>query len=66
MTTATKGEATGVIIVDFSKGKMNSTTQYLAEYFGAAKIIEDPENYGYTQSGYEEDIKVIVNPEPVK
>jgi hypothetical protein len=62
MTTSAKGDATGVIIVDLSGGKMSGTTKYLAEYFGAAKIIEDPANNGYTQSGYKEDIKVIVNP----
>ncbi len=64
MTTGTKGQPTGVIIVDMTKGKKAGTTKYLAEYFGATQIIEDPQNYGYKQSGYKEDIKVIVNPAP--
>lgn len=57
-------ENQGTVIVDFTKGEKAGTTKYLAEYFEASKIIEDPENYGYAQSGYKEDIKVIVTPAP--
>lgn len=62
MITEQKGTTSGVVIVDMTKGKKTGTTKFLAEYFGAVKIIEDPENYGFTQSGYEEDVKIIVNP----
>jgi len=58
-------ESQGVIIVDMTGGAKSGTTKYLAEYFGATKIIEDPANYGMTQSNYKEDIKIIITPEVV-
>lgn len=65
MVTEPKAEKNqGTIIVDMTKGEKAGTTKYLADYFGASKIIEDPENYGYTKSGYKEDIKIIITPSP--
>jgi len=64
LTTNGSTGANGVIIVDLTGGEMSGTTKYLAEYFGATQIIEDPETHGYSQSNYEEDIKVIISPDP--
>ena len=63
MTTYGKDNSdTGIVVIDFSKGEKSGTAKYLAEYFGASKVIENPETYGFAQTGYKEDIRVIVYP----
>ncbi|MBD3280410.1 hypothetical protein GF389_02710 [Candidatus Dojkabacteria bacterium] len=63
MTTYGKDDSdTGYVIIDFSKGEKSGTAKYLAEYFGASKVIENPEFYGFEQTDYSEDIRVIVYP----
>lgn len=52
----------GFVIIDFSAGEKSGTVRYLSDYFGASKIIEDPQNYDFEQTGYDEDIRVVVYP----
>ncbi|MBN1332063.1 LCP family protein [Candidatus Dojkabacteria bacterium] len=62
ITSAKDTKGSGFVIIDFSKGEKSGTAKYLADYFGAARVIENPETFGFTKTNYKEDIRVIVYP----